>query len=404
MSFFDKTVSPSGIKHAYNERVEQYRGLCAILVLLAHGFGDESMLGVERKWPLFLHYLNAGYLSVMIFFCISGYVIGITNDREKLNVKDYLKKRAVRLYPVYIVALMLCIIFAGGISLKAFTGNILFLQSEWPYFHFQIPIFVNYPTWSLNYEAIYYLVFILIFFLRPSFWKMLIIMLACSVVMMNLKSAYFLTAYINGFYFWMLGLVLAWDVFKLEVNQNARVPLLSLLFLHLCVHHLGVGEIILHAAGIYTQSNINWLFDLPFCLMVLCILTGKDNRILKINKIICYSVPGCIFTFLVFKHRITEDTRWIMCLVFWCLSLVFYNEKSISAFLLNKLTGVGKISYGLYLLHIPVGFLLRKYIFIHDSRIDFATKYTLWIGLTFSLSMLMERVLQPAIKRSFISK
>ena len=32
MSFFDLKVSPQGIKHSYNEQVEQYRGLCALLV------------------------------------------------------------------------------------------------------------------------------------------------------------------------------------------------------------------------------------------------------------------------------------------------------------------------------------------------------------------------------------
>ena len=182
-------------------------------------------------------------------------------------------------------------------------------------------------------------------------------MLLGSILLIKMPSADFLVAYLNGFYFWMLGLVLAWDIFKLKENQNTFVPLLSLLFLHLCFHHLGVGEIILHAAGIYTQSNINWLFDLPFCLMVLCVLTGKDSLILKINKVVCYTLPGGIFAYLLFKNRITEDTRWVMCLVFWGLSLIFLNEKRVSTFLLKKLTGIGKISYGLYLLHIPVAYL-----------------------------------------------
>ena len=106
---------------------------------LAHGFADDKLLGVSYTWPLFMHYLNAGYLSVMMFFCISGYVIGITNDQGKINIKNYLKKRAVRLYPVYMMALILCIIIAGSITLKDFIGNVLFAQNERSYFGLGYP-------------------------------------------------------------------------------------------------------------------------------------------------------------------------------------------------------------------------------------------------------------------------
>lgn len=405
ITFLNKPIQPPLLKHGYSKHMEQYRGICAILVLLAHGFGDERMIINNFKWPGFMHYLSAGYLSVLIFFCISGYVIGITNDRENLNVREYLKKRAIRLYPTYLAAFVICIVFAGGISLLALTGNLLFLENASSYFGFQIPIFVNYPTWSLNYEAIYYLAFILVFFLRTKVWKMLSIMLLLSILLFHSgESVFFFTEYLNGFYFWMLGLLIGWNIFKTEAPRVSAISFLSILFLHMSIHHLGVGEIVLHVMHLYTKTNINWLFDLPFCLMTMCILTGKDNAFLRFNKILAYSLPACIFLYLFINHRITEDLRWIMCLIFWVLALLFYYEKRVSGYLMERLTPIGKISYALYLVHVPVAKLIKKTIFINDVRIEAVVKYSLWIIITFTLSYLLEMKLQPAVKKYFTKR
>ena len=71
---------------------------------------------------------------------------------------------------------------------------------------------------------------------------------------------------------------------------------------------------------------------------------------------------------------------------------------------MNKLTGVGKISYAIYLLHVPVGMLIHKTVFIQDRTTEIIVKYILWFSLTFALSYLLERVMQPAIKRFFFPK
>ncbi len=211
----------------------------------------------------------------------------------------------------------------------------------------------------------------------------------------------FFTDYLNGFYFWILGLFIAWKIIDGE-DKNINVPLLSMLFLHLCQHHLGLGVIILHTIGVYSNSNLNWIFDLPFCLMIMCILTQKDNVFLRINKIMCYIVPGIVFSYLALHGRIFEDDRWIMCLIFWVLSLIFYSEKRFSSVILNKLTFIGKISYALYLVHIPIALLIKKTIFINNQPIEIAVKYLLWLLITFSLAMLLDLVFQPAIKKYFI--
>ena len=403
LGFLNKKLSPPALKHQYNIQIEQYRGLCALLVFMYHGVSlGEYMLLDSYSLPSFVHYFGAGGLSVILFFCISGFAIGVSHDKASLNVGDYLKRRLLRLYPIYLVSFFICLIVAAELPLKEVLGNLFILQNNNPYLGFKIPIFVNVSTWSLNYEIVYYLLFIAFFFLQPKIWKILLFMLIVSVGLIYAHAnVLFFADYVDGLYFWLLGLIIAWNIFKYQSPKNNAVPLLSLLFLQMSQDHLGLGEIILHTISIRSPTIVNFLFDLPFCLMVMCILTGRDNAFLRFNKLLSYALPACVFLYLVFAHRIFEDMRWIMCLIYYLLSLLFYFEKRISAFLMDKLTGVGKISYGVYLLHVPVALLIQKTAFMNDRYGGVVVKYALWIILTFGLSVLLERYLQPALKRWF---
>jgi len=402
ISFLRKPIRPSLAKQAYHPHIEQYRGLCALLVLINHATVHEAMLVDGLRLPEFVRYLGAGYLSVIVFFCISGYVIGISNNHATLDVKLYIKRRLVRLYPVYIVAILICLIFTTGINPFVLIGNLLFLQNEAGYGQFHVPIFVNFVTWSLNYEVLYYILFIALFFVRPKVWHLLGGMLLLSVLLLKSPpDIKFFTLYLNGYYFWILGLFIGWQIITAK-DKTMTVPLLSLLFLHLCQHHLGIGVIILHVLGIASTTNFNWLFDLPFCLMVMGILTQKDNAFLRFNKILCYTLPAFVFIYLGLHGRIFEDTRWAMCLIFWLLALVLYKEKYVSAFVLNKLTFIGKISYALYLLHAPIAMLIKYAIVINNKPVEIIVKYLLWIIVTFGLAAFLDVVAQPAIKKYFI--
>ncbi len=371
------------------------------MVMLNHGIVHVDMLINNFQWPEPMDYLGAGYLSVIVFFCISGYVIGLTNDRSDLNVKLYIKKRLVRLYPVYIAALLLCIIIAGWTSTYIIAGNFLFLQNNSPYGSFNIPIFVNYVTWSLNNEVVYYLLFIPVFFIKPKVWQLTLCMVVLGVLLVKCSPGIvFMANYINGFYFWLLGLFIGWKIIDGKHHNNA-IPLLSMLFLHLCLNYLDIGAMIVKICNIHSNYKFDSLFFLPFCLMVMSILTQKDNVFFRVNKIICYLTPAILFAYLALHHRLFENERWIMCLIFWILSLILYSEKRFSAIILDKLTYIGKISYALYLFHVPIAELIKKTVFISDKTTEIMVKYTLWIAITFSLAILFDIIIQPKIKKLF---
>ncbi|MGI4019961.1 MAG: acyltransferase family protein [Janthinobacterium lividum] len=400
--FFSKRIQPPLLKHTYGSHIEQYRGLCALLVLITHGTAHENLLINNFRWPEFLHYIGAGYLSVLVFFCISGYVIGISNDHIQLKIKPYLKKRFIRLYPAYLIAVLLCVIIANDVNIFVLAGNLIFLQNASPYWHYQIPVFVNFATWSLNYEVLYYALFIPLFFIRPKVWQLLLIMFLFSIILINTTPNFvFIIQYLNGYYFWILGLFFGWKIFNANKVIANQIPLLSMLFMQLCQQHLGIGVIVLHLLKLDSNTNFNWLFDIPFCLMIMGILTNTNNAFFKINKIFCYIIPSVVFLYLILQHRIFENERWTMCLIFWIGALLFYNEKKISALILHQLTTVGKISYSLYLLHVPIALLIKKIVFISNPTMEITVKYVLWVAVTFSLAFLLDEIFQPAIKKYF---
>ena len=399
-------IQPSLKKLEFNKPLEAYRGLCALLVILNHGMCHEDWFFKSFRFNEFLHYTNAGYLSVMVFFCMSGYVIGVTNNRATLNFTDYLKKRAIRLYPTYILSIILSLFVVQNLKLTSLAGNLFFLQNSNSYFGFNVPIFVNGATWSLNYEVVYYLLFGIIFFMKPNVWLFCFFCLMASIGLIHSNSAIaFIAHYLNGFAFWMIGLLFAWKkkgVSDVQSNfSSCKWSLLSLLFVHLCQNHLGLGMIIMNLTRISSTNNFNWLFDLPFCIMILASLTSTENLFIKINKVFVYVAPGLLFIYLAFEKRIFENERWIMCLIFWILALLFYKERRVSEYLMFKLEWIGKISYGVYILHEPIIFLIAKYLIINNLYLEIILKYSLWLSITFILAYFMEIKLQPKFKLIF---
>jgi exopolysaccharide production protein ExoZ len=103
-----------------------------------------------------------GYLGVNFFFAISGFVISSVCGKAGFSPREFLIKRFFRLYPVYWAVVVLCVVlkqlhvFMPGAIYKA--GYIaysmtLLPQSGTPFYP---------PTWSLEYEVVFYILAVLI--------------------------------------------------------------------------------------------------------------------------------------------------------------------------------------------------------------------------------------------------
>src|ERR1019366_4095881 len=97
-------------------------------------------------------------LAVIVFFVLSGFVIGHTHQEEwnQRNVSTYLLRRLVRLYPIYVVALLVSFWVAKHSLVSSdFLLHLFFLQGT-----FAPVITSNGPLWSLHYEAVYYFLYL----------------------------------------------------------------------------------------------------------------------------------------------------------------------------------------------------------------------------------------------------
>ncbi len=88
--------------------LEAYRGLASIMVVFTH-VGFLSGVGMAGAWAGWLSRLDFG---VALFFLLSGfllfrpYVQAAYGRRPKVEVRSYLRRRYVRIYPAFAVVLI----------------------------------------------------------------------------------------------------------------------------------------------------------------------------------------------------------------------------------------------------------------------------------------------------------
>jgi peptidoglycan/LPS O-acetylase OafA/YrhL len=160
--------------------------------------------------------------AVMIFFVMSGYVIGFVTHEKESCIKDYAVARVSRLWSIVLPALILTAI-CDYIGLQ--INPALYTDSAWPYpegsqvLHYLLSFFllqnlwdmdlnpgINGPFWSLTYEWIYYVLFGLFYFFKSKmkwFFILLIMVLSGpSIVLL--------------FPIWLIG----YGLFKLELKNK----------------------------------------------------------------------------------------------------------------------------------------------------------------------------------------
>lgn len=111
--------------------------------------------------------VNAGYASVSYFILLSGFVLGYNyNARARsgeLDVVRFYKARFTRLYPIYLLSLLLAwrmvpLEYGAHTHAMFWTGIVLsplLLQGWIP----SIATFLNTPAWTMSAESFFYFIF-----------------------------------------------------------------------------------------------------------------------------------------------------------------------------------------------------------------------------------------------------
>jgi peptidoglycan/LPS O-acetylase OafA/YrhL len=390
----------TGKKVTYDYALEGLRGLAALWVAYAHALNGN---GLARDYilpiPLNL-YFNASHGAILIFFVLSGYVIGLTNQKpfSQANVVRYLLRRLIRLYPIYAISIVLAILVSPYDTWKTIVGNLLFLQ---------VPIAAllsgNGVLWTLHYEIVYYLIFIAIWYfhpkIKPLVWVTLIV--ACSGWFIPTAFPKLISGYAIGWLFWLFGLYLAWK--KHPSTSISKVPLVAYLLVFIATDRLAyIGKEYFEKIGFdgFSNSTIN-LIDFIYLPISILLFTIISNRLFydwKYLSYLTFGIPLVSNSYFLTAGLLSSTAIASTIHTFLSVVLIRWRIKSNA---LTMMAFFGSISYGIYVLHMPLMIFVQNYFPWSGSHLSFIIRLAVWILLTIGLSFLLELKMQPLLKYWF---
>jgi peptidoglycan/LPS O-acetylase OafA/YrhL len=318
-------------------------------------------------------------------------------------VAKYGKRRFIRIEPIYILAVALGVLANTNVSLKDVIGNGLFLQA----FDHDSPLHVhllpgNEPLWSVHFEVIYYLLFVM-------WWKWpgtIPAFLASGVIASFVGSRYsgipeFWVSHATGVVFWLTGLLISrspmaagppkagwiWPhVFWLHATEHAATLTLVLKGLH----------IISNSRGWLTCGDFALL---PGCITLVAFASQRQPRGLRFWPVLSLAsaLSGCLI--VAAAHKSFAEPRWATMLAFSLLGLAASAWRTAAG--LKLAAKVGSFSYGLYAVHMPILILVSYAAMGRTLLADIAGIVIAWAA-SFGLAVLLEIWLQPKIRAWFL--
>ncbi|OUL29875.1 hypothetical protein BV372_22535 [Nostoc sp. T09] len=333
--------------HLFSILLDLVRVVSAFSVTLSHS----SYLTYTGEFKEY--FLWAGHPAVMIFFVLSGYVIAFSSETKHSHFSSYFIARLVRLYPVYIFALILVPIldFFGQTNAPEiyarytysdfktlFLIHFFFLQ-ETDLFY-KIKYFSDGPLWSLSYEFWFYTFFGLLYYHKKLFYNNKFLSLGCLILGISLFLRIILL-----FPVWLFGVALY------KINTNKDIKLSPQLCLYGCIGAWLLFLIIVFPSPIgHLITQITYKFQL---------LTAPELS-QSISYIKDYLI-GFVFTaFLFFLNHLLQTQNLATNTIAILLKpyVVTHAIRTFSGF-----------SYSLYVLHVPLIIYLSSFNFVDKQSL-----------------------------------
>jgi peptidoglycan/LPS O-acetylase OafA/YrhL len=267
-----------------------------------------------------------GNISVSYFYVLSGFIMAVVYNKKavtKFDMKEYWLARFARVYPVYLLALLLTVLIMD----KGFVNNrvgfglsSLMLQAWIPHF----PTIYNYPGWSISIEAFFYALFP---FIMVSFSRSGTTRVALAVTVFWLSSNLLLAMFFNYLY-----------VLPPSVEHDL---LFYLPLMHLNTFLVGVvgGIIYVRHGNKLAQFQLYNFFIMTISILltvlVLCHRHSIESRLPLTNGLLAPLFLVFIFTWSCDKTFISK----------------FFSNKG---FVL-----LGDASYSLYIMQLPIYIFFR---------------------------------------------
>lgn len=261
--------------------IQILRAIAALSVVYVH-----CTTAGDYKFP------SAGSFGVDIFFVISGFIIAYMVSR---NTEDFLIKRIIRIWPLYIlatiamamtVALFPNLIHSTTVSISGFIKSVLFIPG---------PENRGSPVlgqgWTLNFEMLFYVSMALcVAFIKNKKYIAVICAgaLVLFLIMLHLVNidSYILTVYKNGLMPEFIFGILLYYAYSFYYNRkHGKTGIVkTMVFVTMAViSYLYMGYSEITGFSIMKNRNINW--GIPALAIVAAVLflenDIKENRLVK---------------------------------------------------------------------------------------------------------------------------
>jgi peptidoglycan/LPS O-acetylase OafA/YrhL len=409
----------SVIKH--NKNLDILRGVAALTVVLHHIVSYSN--GFDKRYSLdsWLHYNFPAHLAVLVFFILSGYVIRINTRpmQTGADIRTYLKKRLVRIYPIYLIAILFTCLISQEHSIPKILSNVFLISV--PLDNVMIE---DAPLWSLQYEVLYYIVFIAFSYFKINLRNTIITLL--SLIVLLFVAAHRVTvppliaSYLIGFLIWISGCAIAElnmrDTRPWTLSHMRLISIFLLMFSLLSFNPYGPLLKMMHTSDIVIgnlsmfQQSISYI-DLFYFLYVVGLMLVMTHTRVRFGNAIILSVFGLAvfrlallvktygFHFMVAEHYVLPALLLCCSIALWFLP---FNLPLSVLKPIRKTAGLSNISYALYIIHLPLLFFFGSFTAVNSTM--FLLKACLYLAVVMGIAYVLEEKFQPRIKRLLLKK
>ncbi len=315
-------------RKVFFKELDGLRFFAFLSVFFAHSFYSKlEYISSEPLYLIFRKYAHSGIFGVYFFFVLSGFLITYLlfqekENHERINIKNFYVRRTLRIWPLYYLVVFVGFIIVPFIQNQ--LGNYSYEETGelWPYLIFITNFFDNSASavlgvlWSISVEEQFYLVWpIIVAFVSRKYFLPLTVGI---IVASYLWRSFIIYDFAYGHTFGCAselcsGALLAYfcyyklDKMDFLINLNKYVILL--------IYVIGFGMI-------FFRSDYLSLLPSHF----------------YINQRLFY---GAYFSFIIFEQTYCKNSP--------------YKISNIKI-----LSNLGKITYGLYMLHFIVIYITAK--------------------------------------------
>ncbi|PWN64698.1 acyltransferase family protein [Chryseobacterium oncorhynchi] len=327
------------------------RFLAAMAIVISHFNKDLFLYNIDYISNIFLR-ANVG---VSYFFILSGFIMIVAyHKKDRIGYFEYYKNRFARIYPLYVLGLLLYLV-TRYYNFSIYKGFLyLFGLQSW------VPgeaMILNFPGWSISVEFLFYLIFPLLYNYfyskgNKSIWIVTISIWIITQVFCNL--------YADSSYY-----------------QGPHTESHELLYYFPLMH---INEFLVgNLAGLYFVRN-----------------SGQKNYDIPVIIIFAAILISLIFVPLFYHNG-------LMAILFIPLIILISRNNGMltKLFSLKPLEYLGEASYAVYITHIPILYILRE--ILKEYYLDINTIFGIYIIVLIMTSILFYQFIEKPL-RDYLKK